>query len=55
VKSATLPLPMENNPQIVFQRFGDGTSAQRQERRNQAEPARFASTGALAREGPAGR
>jgi hypothetical protein len=37
-KSATLPLPMENNPQIVFQRlFGDGsTDAQRQERRSQA-------------------
>jgi hypothetical protein len=37
-KNATLPLPMENNPQIVFQRlFGDGsTDAQRQERRNQA-------------------
>jgi len=38
-KNATLPLPMENNPQIVFQRlFGDGsTDAQRQERRNQAK------------------
>jgi hypothetical protein len=37
-KSARLPLPMENNPQIVFERlFGDGsTDAQRQERRNQA-------------------
>jgi hypothetical protein len=37
-KSATLPLPMENNPQVVFERlFGDGsTEAQRQERRNQA-------------------
>jgi hypothetical protein len=37
-KSATLPLPMENNPQIVFERlFGDGsTDAQRQERRQQA-------------------
>ena len=37
-KSATLPLPMENNPQLVFQRlFGDGTTdAQRRERRNQA-------------------
>ena len=37
-KSATLPLPMENNPQIVFERlFGDGsTEAQRQERRTQA-------------------
>jgi len=37
-KSPTLPLPMENNPQIVFERlFGDGsTDAQRQERRNQA-------------------
>jgi hypothetical protein len=37
-KSATLPLPMENNPQLVFERlFGDGsTDAQRQERRNQA-------------------
>jgi hypothetical protein len=37
-KSATLPLPMENNPQIVFERlFGDGsTDAQRQERRSQA-------------------
>ena len=38
-KNASLPLPMENNPQIVFQRlFGDGsTDAQRQERRNQAK------------------
>jgi hypothetical protein len=37
-KSATLPLPMENNPQIVFERlFGDGsTESQRQERRSQA-------------------
>ncbi len=37
-KSATLPQPMENNPQLVFERlFGDGsTDAQRQERRNQA-------------------
>ena len=37
-KSATLPLPMENNPQVVFQRlFGDGsTDAQRQERRQQS-------------------
>ncbi len=37
-KSATVPLPMENNPQLVFERlFGDGsTDAQRQERRNQA-------------------
>jgi hypothetical protein len=37
-KSATLPLPMENNPQIVFERlFGDGsTEAQRQERRQQS-------------------
>jgi len=38
-KSATLPLPMENNPQIVFERlFGDGsTEAQRRERRSQAK------------------
>jgi hypothetical protein len=37
-KSATLALPMENNPQIVFERlFGDGsTEAQRQERRQQS-------------------
>jgi hypothetical protein len=37
-KSATLPLPMENNPQIVFERlFGDGsTDAQRAERRQQS-------------------
>jgi uncharacterized protein DUF1552 len=37
-KSATLPLPMENNPQIVFERlFGDGsTEAQRAERRQQS-------------------
>ena len=37
-KSATLPLPMESNPQIVFERlFGDGsTEAQRAERRQQA-------------------
>jgi hypothetical protein len=36
--SAGLPLPMENNPQIVFERlFGDGsTDAQRQERRQQS-------------------
>jgi hypothetical protein len=36
--SATLPLPMENNPQIVFERlFGDGsTDAQRAERRQQS-------------------
>jgi hypothetical protein len=36
--SAVLPLPMENNPQIVFERlFGDGsTDAQRQERRQQS-------------------
>jgi hypothetical protein len=36
--SAALPLPMENNPQIVFERlFGDGsTDAQRQERRQQS-------------------
>jgi Spy/CpxP family protein refolding chaperone len=38
-KSETLPLPMENNPQLVFERlFGDGsTDKQRQERRNQAQ------------------
>src|ERR1044071_2750244 len=38
-KSATLPLPMENNPQLVFERlFGDGsTDAQRLERRQQAQ------------------
>lgn len=38
-KSATLPLPMEDNPQLVFERlFGDGsTDAQRQERRAQAK------------------
>jgi hypothetical protein len=38
-KSAKLPLPMENNPQIVFERlFGDGsTDAQRLERRQQAQ------------------
>jgi hypothetical protein len=37
-KSARLPLPMENNPQVVFERlFGDGsTDAQRQERRQQS-------------------
>lgn len=37
-KSPTLPLPMENNPQLVFENlFGDGTTdAQRKERRNQA-------------------
>jgi len=36
--SAALPLPMENNPQIVFERlFGDGsTDAQRAERRQQS-------------------
>jgi hypothetical protein len=38
-KSATLPLPMENNPQVVFERlFGDGsTDAQRKARRDQAK------------------
>jgi hypothetical protein len=38
-KSATLPLPMENNPQLVFERlFGDGsTDAQRLERRQQSQ------------------
>jgi hypothetical protein len=37
-KSATLPLPMENNPQVLFERlFGDGgTDAERRERRRQA-------------------
>jgi uncharacterized protein DUF1552 len=36
-KSATLPLPMENSPQVVFERlFGDGTnSAQRLSRKQQ--------------------
>ena len=35
-KTATLPLPMENNPQVVFERlFGDGsTDAQRQDARD---------------------
>ena len=38
-KTPTLPLPMENNPQIVFERlFGDGsTDAERRERREQAK------------------
>jgi Protein of unknown function (DUF1552) len=38
-KSAKLPLPMENNPQLVFERlFGDGsTDAQRMERRQQSQ------------------
>ena len=38
-KSPTLPLPMENNPQLVFERlFGDGsTDAERSERREQAK------------------
>jgi Protein of unknown function (DUF1552) len=38
-KTATLPLPMENNPQLVFERlFGDGaTDAERRERREQAK------------------
>lgn len=38
-KSSTLPLPMENNPQVVFERlFGDGgTDAERRERRAQAK------------------
>jgi hypothetical protein len=38
-KTSTLPLPMENNPQIVFERlFGDGsTDAERRERRAQAK------------------
>jgi len=38
-KSATLPLPMENNPQVVFERlFGDGsTDEQRHARRDQAK------------------
>ena len=38
-KTPTLPLPMENNPQIVFERlFGDGsTDGERRERREQAK------------------
>ena len=38
-KSATLPLPMDNNPQLVFERlFGDGaTDAERLERRRQSQ------------------
>ncbi len=38
-KTATLPLPMENNPQVVFERlFGGGaTDAERQARRDQAK------------------
>jgi hypothetical protein len=38
-KSPTLPLPMENNPQLVFEQlFGDGsTDAERRERREQAK------------------
>jgi hypothetical protein len=38
-KTPTLPLPMENNPQIVFERlFGDGsTDAERRVRRGQAK------------------
>jgi hypothetical protein len=38
-KSETLPLPMENNPQLVFEHlFGDGsTDAQRLERRRQSQ------------------
>ena len=37
-KSATLPLPMENNPQVAFERlFGDGsTDAERAARRAEA-------------------
>ncbi len=37
-KTPTLPLPMENNPQLVFERlFGDGTTdADRKERRRQS-------------------
>jgi len=37
-KSATVPLPMENSPQVVFERlFGDGsTDAQRKARRQQS-------------------
>jgi hypothetical protein len=37
-KNATTPLPMENNPQLIFERlFGDGTTdTQRRERRSQA-------------------
>ena len=38
-KSATLPLPMENNPQVVFERLfgGGGTDAERKARREQAK------------------
>jgi hypothetical protein len=38
-KSATLPLPMENNPQVVFERLfgGGGSDAERQARREQAK------------------
>lgn len=37
-KTESLPLPMENNPQLIFERlFGDGTTdAQRRERRQQS-------------------
>lgn len=37
-KNESLPLPMENNPQLIFERlFGDGTTdSQRRERRTQA-------------------
>jgi hypothetical protein len=57
-KSAAVPLPMENNPQIVFERlFGDGsTDAQRRERREQAASlldSVIEQVGALRRELPA--
>ncbi len=37
-KTATLPLPMENNPQVIFEQLfgGGGTDAERQARRDQA-------------------
>jgi hypothetical protein len=58
-KSETLPLPMENNPQVVFERlFGDGsTDAQRKERRQQSRSlldALIREVPSLERELPAG-
>ena len=52
-KSAALPLPMENNPQIIFERlFGDGsTDEQRRERRQQARSLLDSIQGQVARLG----
>jgi hypothetical protein len=50
-RTPTVPLPMENNPQVVFERlFGDGTTAaQRMRRRQQDKSILDSITGKIAR------